>query len=429
MNFPKEDEFNIKFRHLLDRFVLNKSNLKLTYRPNDVDSCFVNNIFVSIEDRNRNLCSLTNLRLIILANFISNFLGIKLKLNVCSEKTNDLKRFKSILELINIKENLTLEFHSQHTDMEEIAKKFVQNIDEKFKTTDKENDVIVNFSRIKSEFNLEKYDQNLKNKYLDVLPLTAELYKNFLNENLPVYDGIQTLCLNSELFQAQKIDLLLRSFSDIDHKHKRYEHGFICTGIVKIDENEPSYFDLRDDFLKHYECRQKFFKYSAEQRQMMSEQICEVNIQNLTLFSLVYDMFNSNHQTDIKKFKCIDLEKIKIDENQKLGEQSSFILYNCARISAILDKFYSNVDQGLFEKLKNTDDLDFYNLLKTNYERKICSNFLFKCESIFDEIYQSLTISGKNSVQIRINISKLLCFTNDLFNHFSKYYSKIRIIE
>lgn len=49
--------------------------------------------------------------------------------------------------------------------MEKIAKSFIQNIDQKFKTTDKENDVIVNYSLIKSEFNLEKYDQNLNNKY------------------------------------------------------------------------------------------------------------------------------------------------------------------------------------------------------------------------------------------------------------------------
>lgn len=264
---------------------------------------------------------------------------------------------------------------------------------------------------------------------VDVLSFTAKLYENFLDQNLPVCDEIITLCLNSELFQAQKIDLLLRSFANKDNKYKTYKHRFICAGIVKTDESESQFLELKDDFLKHYECRRKFFKHSAEQRQMMSESICEANIQNLTLFSMVFDMFNSNHQNDIKKFKCIDLGKMNIDESQKLGEKSSFILYNCARITAILDKFYSYVDQGSYEKLKDINDLDFYHLLKTDYERKICSNFLFNCESIFEEIYQSLTKKEKNAIQIRINISKLLVFINDLINNFSKYYSKIHIIE
>ena len=261
------------------------------------------------------------------------------------------------------------------------------------------------------------------------MPLTAELYKDFLNRNLPEHGELITLCLNSELFQAQKIDLLLRSFSEIDNKHKTYKHRFISTGIVKIDENEPNYLDLKDDFLKHYENRHAFFKNSAEQRQMTTENICEANIQNLTIFSIVFDMFNTNHQNDIIKFRCIDSERTKTFDNQKLGEQSSFILYNCARISAILDKFNSFVDQGFFEKLKNSDDLDFYSLLKSDFERKICSNFLFKCETIFDEIYNSLTMNENNSIQIRLNISKLFSFINDLINYFSKYYSKIHIIE
>lgn len=64
--------------------------------------------------------------------------------------------------------------------MEKIAKSFVQNIDEKFKTTDKENDVIVNYSLIKSEFNLEKYDQNLKNKYSNLMILNFYFGQNFL---------------------------------------------------------------------------------------------------------------------------------------------------------------------------------------------------------------------------------------------------------
>lgn len=79
MNFSKEDEFNSKFRYLLNRYVFSENNIEPVYRPNDVilDSNPSSNLFMCIEDRYRDLCSLTNLRLIILGNFVSNFLGIK----------------------------------------------------------------------------------------------------------------------------------------------------------------------------------------------------------------------------------------------------------------------------------------------------------------------------------------------------------------
>lgn len=77
MNYQNEDEFNAKFRHQLDRFVFADNSLEPLFRPKDenLESSPCNNIFVGIEDRYRDLCSLTNLRLIILGNFISNFLG------------------------------------------------------------------------------------------------------------------------------------------------------------------------------------------------------------------------------------------------------------------------------------------------------------------------------------------------------------------
>ena len=168
-----------------------------------------------------------------------------------------------------------------------------------------------------------------------------------MNENLENNKRILTLCMNSEFYMHQKIDLILRAIQKNDENHKTYDHMFICTGNVRIEENES---DISSDFLYHYETRKKFFKYSAEQRQMISEELSDANIENLTLFSIVFDLFNSNHQTDIKKFKCIDLEQMELDDRVKLGEQSSFILYNCARISAILEKFNSFVKQGRHSK-------------------------------------------------------------------------------
>jgi hypothetical protein len=108
--------------------------------------------------------------------------------------------------------------------------------------------------------------------------------------------------------------------------------------------------------------RKKYFEYAAKQRQMISNDLNQSNINNLTLFSIVFDLFSANHQNDLGKFKLADFYKVEAlsaqsdnddsdqfdeDENTlKMCEQSSFILYNCARLNAIIEKFQIMVKKG-----------------------------------------------------------------------------------
>lgn len=91
----------------------------------------------------------------------------------------------------------------------------------------------------------------------------------------------------------------------------------------------------------HLDSREKFFRDSAEQRSLISDDLCEQNIRNFTKFSLVFDLLSTNHSNEIKRFKIMPE-----NADNCLSEHSSFILYNCARIKAILDKHENLVNQG-----------------------------------------------------------------------------------
>jgi hypothetical protein len=167
------------------------------------------------------------------------------------------------------------------------------------------------------------------------------------------------ICLNAEYLQTQKIDLLARIINiKIRNLNGTCKLKYICTGNVKaqfdtlIDDEDST---ILNDTLYNYKCREKYFRYAAEQRQKISnESIYEENIKNLTLFSIVFDLLNTKHQNDVNKFKIIDTNQLNselfdfddLEQEFKLSEQPSFILYNCARLNAIIEKYDSNICNG-----------------------------------------------------------------------------------
>lgn len=145
---------------------------------------------------------------------------------------------------------------------------------------------------------------------------------------------------NGEFFQRQKADLLFKVLEP--ELNKNINLGYVCVGSVKAEQLDSL------SALFHYELRDKYFRYSAEQRQMIGDKdLIQSKIESLTLFSIIYDLFGINHQLDIKKLPTINVANICDNDNTlKFSEQSSFVLYNCARLSAILEKFRTRVKQG-----------------------------------------------------------------------------------
>lgn len=80
MSNLNEDEFNSKLKHLLQRFVLSNSDTeeqryKLSRYFSETKTDLF--IFINAQKENQSICSLANVRLILLTNFVAKFLEKK----------------------------------------------------------------------------------------------------------------------------------------------------------------------------------------------------------------------------------------------------------------------------------------------------------------------------------------------------------------
>ena len=194
----------------------------------------------------------------------------------------------------------------------------------------------------------------------------------------------------------------------------------------------------------HLAMRESNYRDANKQRQIISDELSEKNIKSLTKFSLVFDLLGLNNQNEIRQFSSC------YSDSQSSADQSAFILYNLARLNAILEKFETLKKEGkpklrtrfiwIDSKcivLKGTfkrempliSELNFFALIKSEYEKEICEKFLFKFEALVDEILASVIQLPGGSLQSKVNTSKVIKFLSDLSIAFSKYYSKIHVLE
>lgn len=188
-----------------------------------------------------------------------------------------------------------------------------------------------------NEFGLKNYNRTIKSGSLDAELSSPHFLAYF--SFLAKLDGeanfrLIQICSNGELYQRQKADLLTRAFRR--RVKNDFDSRYVCVGHVS-----------GPDTLELYAQREAYFRSAAVQRQMIAdESLVESNLESLSLFSIVYDLLGSGHHKDVK------LASIELDDvgQAKLSEQAAFVLYNCARLNAILDKFNSRVSQGRNEK-------------------------------------------------------------------------------
>lgn len=83
----------------------------------------------------------------------------------------------------------------------------------------------------------------------------------------------------------------------------------------------------------------------------------------------------------------------------------------------------------MYKSLPAAEDLNFYALLKNEMERKICEDYLFKYESCLNEILEKIGNEKSDNLRLNLGITKIFKLLVDMSNLFSKYYSKIHIIE
>lgn len=142
------------------------------------------------------------------------------------------------------------------------------------------------------------------------------------------------VCFTSDFYQRQKNEIVLRPISNTAFSDTAI--NYICLGkaALKGELNKASV---------HVESRQKQFRYSAEQRNLISDEKSEFNINNFTKFSLNFDLLTLGHHNDMKKLTVFD----ETSDEEPQSDQSSFILYNCARLHSIITKFESLQATGI----------------------------------------------------------------------------------
>lgn len=226
---------------------------------------------------------------------------------------------------------LKLDFEVNIIDIDKLRSRFNKHLDQKFIKTNENSENLVDFSRIISELGVNNFNSNLKQ---------GDLMSEINNANFLVYESqlesikpgtkLIHICSNSELYQRQKADLLHRAFNP----SSSFDVGYISSGQVTSKHLASEVYELRE----------KYFRYAAEQRQMIDDvDVIDSNLDSLNHFSIVYDLLATQHHKDVKLSE-IEIEKIP---EIKIGDQASFVLYNCARLNAILDKFQSRVKQGI----------------------------------------------------------------------------------
>jgi hypothetical protein len=163
-----------------------------------------------------------------------------------------------------------------------------------------------------------------------------ECYEEFLesaNSNEIIH-----ICLHSEFNHRQKVDLISR----ITSKKSSISSSYICIGNVRLDNDNNENDSV---LIEHIEAREKCFKYAADQRPRLPDEISEKNIKMLTKFSILYDLVNISHQNELKQFKSNNEAEFN-NNTSEFKKASSFVLYNCARLNAIIEKFESLEESG-----------------------------------------------------------------------------------
>ena len=224
------------------------------------------------------------------------------------------------------------------------------------------------------------------------------LYETHLSNNLKSKPKhFVHLCSNSEFFSRQKVDLLAKcillesSHSYVRELLEQSDFHYVCVGSIKTSEAATQ--SISSSYLN----REEYFRIVSNQRQIVSDSLNETNIHLLTRCSIVFDMLSTHYAHDINKFKPIDTSEMKANNSDlKEFEESSFVVYSCARINAILEKFASMIEQGIYkEPLPDMDQLNFYALLKHDLEKKLCHEYLFKYDDHLKKVRDLFLLKNK----------------------------------
>lgn len=133
-----------------------------------------------------------------------------------------------------------------------------------------------------------------------------------------------------------------------------------------------------------------------------SEEITRTRLECLVFASIQFSFLETSISNPVKM--------------QTYNHNSSFVLYNLARMQQLLSTFEAMVSKNIFPSLPTTENTNF-SLLKEPEEWEIVFNFVLTYSQIVEECVQSFALH------------KLVIFLNSFACIFSKYYNRVKILK
>ena len=101
------------------------------------------------------------------------------------------------------------------------------------------------------------------------------------------------------------------------------------------------------EFEQVYEDRLASFEEISSQRESISAELSKENSKLLTKASLVFDLLK------VSNLSILKLQEAELSSDSVNTDESSFLIYNCSRLKAILAKFEHGVEAGIQINFKN----------------------------------------------------------------------------
>ncbi|XP_074100607.1 DALR anticodon-binding domain-containing protein 3 [Cotesia typhae] len=207
---------------------------------------------------------------------------------------------------------------------------------------------------------------------------------------------------------GRKLFLTSKSQGKIENGFDRILCGVVKNPVSNAKETGLSYF-------QYLEQKMKLVREANDSRPVdeIEDQQLEMIAQAVITFEFI--SVKPSHPCFIK----VDSDADKAGTCNRGG---TFVLYNLARITKILDKFQYQVDAGKYPKLWDIDKVDLH-LLDSEEEWNLIYNYIYDYPFILKRIIE-IEANG----HCKIHPQLLIAFLLNLCQKFSNYYRRCRIL-
>ncbi|XP_062522725.1 DALR anticodon-binding domain-containing protein 3-like isoform X2 [Corticium candelabrum] len=265
------------------------------------------------------------------------------------------------------------------------------------------------------------YDKGMGNAVL----LADGIMDSLLLEAAVLQDLSETFCcgsflhvdIHSRAFHRQKLSLAWRMLCD--NPSSKEQKLLLHFGVADVMEGKPL---VMEDY---YRVRMQQL-YDVDSFKMRSTQISEEEatgkkLQLLTVAAIKFELLSVNLKNKVK---------VKLSSGKDVGgvqdnNSGTFVMYNCARMTAIMNKYKDGVKRGYYPCLPDAKNVD-YSTLTGQSEWVLVWKFLTQDMLSFQE---AGNISTRTALWADVQSNKVCDIMTRLAKEVSSYYSHVQILQ